>query len=145
MTSRARVSRVRQRLRAAEERVRALVEGLMAERGPLTRGAFQAHGTRCGKPNCKCLQGELHQTAVLVVSEEGKRRNIYVRAADRPRLKRRSERYLSFRKKRTELARLASETLGLVDELLEALVTPYSPPKRGRGRRRDRTRPEPPR
>ncbi len=144
MTSRDGVSRLRQRLRGAEERFRALVEGFMAERGPLTRGAFQAHGTRCGKPNCKCLQGELHQTAVLVVSEEGKRRNIYVRVADRPSLKRRSERYLSFRKKRTELARLASETLSLVDELLEALVTPHSPPRAGRGRKRDGTRPEPP-
>jgi hypothetical protein len=83
----------------------------------------------------------LHQTAVLVVSEEGKRRNIYVRIADRPSLKRRSERYLSCRKKRAELAKLAIETLALVDELLEALVTPYSPARTRQAKKPGRTRP----
>ena len=77
----------------------------------------------------------------MVDSEEGKRRNIYVRIPDRPNLQRRSERYRKFRKRRAELARLATETLGLVDELLEALVTPYSPPKTGQTHKRTRTRP----
>jgi hypothetical protein len=141
MIPRERASRLRQRLREAEEKLCSLLEGFTAERGPLVRGLFQAHGTRCGKPNCKCLKGDLHQTAVLVVSEEGKRRNIYVRIPDRPNLQRRSERYRRFRKRRAELARLAAETLGLVDELLEALVTPYSPPKTGQTQERTRTRP----
>lgn len=137
MTTRERASRLRQRLRETEERLRALLQRFSAERGPLVRGAFQTHGTRCGKPNCKCLKGDLHKTAVLVVSEEGTRRNIYVRIPDRPSLQRQSERYRSFRRRRADLAKLANEALGLVDELLEALVTPYSPPKT---RKRTRTR-----
>ena len=52
---------------------------VVTERGPLLRGAYQLRGTRCGKQNCKCTQGELHPTAVLVISEDGKRRSYYVR------------------------------------------------------------------
>lgn len=142
MTLRERASRLRQRLRDAEEGLVALLQSLVAERGPMVRGLFQTNGTRCGKPNCKCLQGDLHRTAVLVVNEEGKRRNIYVRIPDRPNLQRRSDRYRSFRKRRAEFARLATETLGLVDELLETLATPYSPPKAGQERKRARRRPD---
>ncbi len=139
MIQRKKASRLRQRLRDLETRLSSLLGSLLAEREPLVRGAFQTHGTRCGKPNCKCLQGELHPTAVLVVSEEGQRHNIYVRAADRQGLKRRNERYRRFRQSRAEIARLGAEILDLVDELLAALIEPYSP-QRGGARKRLRTR-----
>ena len=140
MIERKKASRLRQRLRDLESRLSFLLGSLLAEREPLVRGAFQTHGTRCGKPNCKCLQGELHPTAVLVVSEEGQRHNIYVRAADRQDLKRRNERYRRFRQSRAEIARLGAEILDLVDELLAALIEPYSPQQRGGARKRLRTR-----
>ncbi len=140
MIQRKKASRLRQRLRDLESRLSSLLGILIAEREPLVRGAFQTHGTRCGKPNCKCLQGELHPTAVLVVSEEGQRRNIYVRAADRQDLKRRNERYRRFRQSRAEIVSVGAEILGVVDELLEALIEPYSPQHRGGARKRLRTR-----
>ena len=136
-----RASRLRQRLREFERTFASLLHSLLQERGPLVRGIFQSHGTRCGKPNCKCLQGALHPTAVLVVNEEGKRRNFYVRIPERRELQRRSERYRSFRKNRAELARVAAEILRLVDELLESLSTPYSPRQTRRGRKRSKTGP----
>jgi len=140
MVQRTKASRLRQRLRDLESKLSSLLASLVAERQPLVRGAFQSHGTRCGKPNCKCLQGELHPTAVLVVSEQGQRRNIYVRAADRQDLERRNERYRRLRQNRAEIARVGAELLGLVDELLEALIEPYPPPQRGRPKKRLRTR-----
>ena len=128
-------SQLRQRLRDVERRLTSLIGSLVDERGPLVRGVFQQHGTRCGKPNCKCAQGALHSTAVLAVSEEGKRRNVYVPIPDRLELQRRTERYRRFRQSRAELARLGGELLGLVDELLEALIEPYSPKQRRRPRK----------
>jgi hypothetical protein len=79
-----------------------------------------------------------------VVSEEGERRNIYVRTVDRQDLKRRNERYRRFRQSRAEIATVGAEILGLVDELLEALTEPYSPQQRGRPRKRIRKRRKPP-
>ena len=76
---------------------------------------------------------------VLVVNEGGKRRNVYVRIPERLDLQRRSERYRSFRKRRAELAKLGTEILGLVDELLETLVTPYAQQTR-QARKRTKTR-----
>ena len=140
MAQRTKASRLRQRLRDLESRLSSLLASLVAERQPLVRGAFQTHGTRCGKPNCKCLQGELHPTAVLVVSEQGQRRNIYVRAADRQDLEQRNERYRRLRQNRAEIARVGAELLGLVDELLEALIEPYPPQQRRGPQKRLRTR-----
>jgi hypothetical protein len=142
MSQRETASRIRQQLRVLEERFASLLKSLVQERGPMVRGIFQSHGTRCGKPNCKCLQGDLHPTAVLVVNEEGKRRNIYVRIPERLDLQRRSGRYRSFRKKRTELAKMGAEILTLVDALLETLITPYSPRPTGKARKRTKTRPK---
>jgi hypothetical protein len=85
----------------------------------------------------------LHPTAVLEVNEEGKRRNIYVRIPERTEIKRRSERYRGFRKKRAELGRLGAEILSLVDELLKTLATSYSPQQtRQDDRKRSKTRPK---
>lgn len=129
-------SQLRQRLIDVESRLISLIESLVDERGPLVRGVYQSHGTRCGKPNCKCAQGDLHPTAVLAVSQKGERRNVYVAIPDRGELRRRSERYRGFRQSRAELARLGTELLGLADNLLEALIEPYSPQRRRQPRKR---------
>lgn len=129
-------SQQRKRLLDVESRLISLIRSLVDERGPMVRGVFQTHGTRCGKPNCKCTQGDLHPTAVLVVSHEGKRRTVYVPIPDRLEIQRRSERYRRFRQSRAELAKLGTELLGLVDKLLETLIDPYSPQRRTQPRKR---------
>jgi hypothetical protein len=120
-------------------------EELLGERGRLLRGAFQLRGTRCGKENCKCNEGELHTTAVLVVSENGKRRSYYLRGPERPEVKRRVERYRRFRAGRIELKKLTTELLDACGDLLDALAEPHAPQRdsaggdrRGRTRRRRR-------
>ena len=129
-------SQLRQRLLDVESKLISLIESLVDERGPVVRGVFQSHGTRCGKPNCKCAQGDLHPTAVLAISQKGERRNVYVPIPDRGELRRRTERYRDFRQSRAELARLGTELLGLADKLLETLIEPYSPKRRRQPRKR---------
>jgi len=142
MADREKASRVRRRLLDAARAVMSRSEGLVTERGPLLRAAFQLRGTRCGKKNCKCTEGELHATAVLVVSEEGKRRSYYVRGSERPDVKRRVEKYQRFRNGRIELNRLMTEVLSAADDLLDALAEPHVPRRdvKGSGRRRKQGR-----
>lgn len=127
MSGNEKASRSRRTLVEAARRFLARAEELIAERGPLLRGAYQLRGTRCGKENCHCTQGELHTTAVLIVSEDGTRRSYYVRPVERPEVQRRVERYQHFRAGRAELVRLNAEVLGAADELLDALVEAHHP------------------
>jgi hypothetical protein len=138
MTDRRNASRARQRLLDAARAVLARSEEIVTERGPLLKAAFQLRGTRCGKDNCKCNDGDLHTTAVLVVSEEGKRRSYYVRGPERPDVKRRVEKYQHFRATRIELNKLMAELLSAVDDLLDALAEPHVPRRdaKGSGRKR---------
>lgn len=46
--------------------------------------ALVAHGTRCGKPSCRCMQGQLHPTHYLRWREGSVQRRRYVRARDVP-------------------------------------------------------------
>jgi hypothetical protein len=45
---------------------------------PLLRGSLSVRKIRCGKPNCKCAQGEPHLSLYLVQSQKGKQRQLYV-------------------------------------------------------------------
>ncbi len=141
MASREKASSSRRRLLDAARAVLARSEKLVTERGPLLRAAFQLRGTRCGKKNCKCTDGELHSTAVLIVSEEGRRRSYYVRRPERPDVKRRVEKYQRFRAGRIELRRLMAKVLSAADDLLDALAEPHVPRRDAkRGGRRGRPR-----
>ncbi len=133
MSNRKEISRARQQLRELAGRLAANVEVFLAQRGPVVKGMFQLNGLRCGNPNCKCSRGELHPTAMLVVPDKGKRRNIYVPSVDRPEVQRRSQRYRKLRQSRAEIVKLNNEILKLTDSLLDLLSEPYAPePRRKR-------------
>ena len=46
--------------------------------GGLIRGSLVVRQRTCGKPNCRCARGEKHASLYLVVSEEGKYRQVFV-------------------------------------------------------------------
>ena len=47
---------------------------------PKTQGlAYVEHGTRCGKPGCRCAGGELHPTRYLRWRDGGRQHRRYVR------------------------------------------------------------------
>ena len=50
---------------------------MITQRG-LIRGTLQVRMRRCGKPNCKCRRGERHRSLYLVVSENGRLRQLFV-------------------------------------------------------------------
>ncbi len=49
--------------------------------------ALVGHGTRCGKPRCRCTRGELHRTQYLRWREGAVQRRRYVQARDVPRVR----------------------------------------------------------
>lgn len=140
MSDNNKASRSRRRMLDTARLLLGRTEQLVAAHGPLLKGAFQLRGTRCGKDTCKCARGELHPTAVLVVSEEGRRRSYYVRPAERAEVQRRVERYRRFRAKRAELSQLTVEVLGAADELLVALLEPHRPARATRASTKPKAR-----
>ena len=40
----------------------------------MIRGSVVVHRRRCGKPNCRCAAGDLHEATVLSYSERGRTR-----------------------------------------------------------------------
>lgn len=67
----------RAKLSAAERTFRSRVAQLASGQWFL-RGTLSERAGKCGKPNCHCSRGELHQSLYLVQSRAGKLRQICV-------------------------------------------------------------------
>ena len=48
----------------------------------MVRGSVVVHRRRCGKPNCRCAAGDLHEATVLSYSERGRTRFVMLPQAE---------------------------------------------------------------
>ena len=64
--------RHRSELSEKERRLRSKLISLLSK-GPLIRGTLTTLRNTCGNPNCRCAQGEKHESPYLVQSRDGKR------------------------------------------------------------------------
>lgn len=62
---------------SAERQARSRLAQLLSRRGFL-RGSLLARRMKCGKANCRCARGEGHESLFLVISENGRTRQLYV-------------------------------------------------------------------
>ncbi len=60
-----------------ERRLRSQVNQLLSRRG-IIHGTLIRRRRVCGKPHCKCTRGQLHEGLYLIVTEQGKPRQLYV-------------------------------------------------------------------
>jgi uncharacterized protein DUF6788 len=67
----------RAKLSTSERNFRSRIAQLASTRRVL-RGTLSERVGTCGKPNCRCAQGELHQSLYLVQSQGGRLRQICV-------------------------------------------------------------------
>lgn len=67
----------RSAMSARERRWRSKLAQFVAEQG-FVRGTLQERMRVCGKPNCRCTRGERHRGLYLVLSKEGRTRQLYV-------------------------------------------------------------------
>ena len=78
---------IRAKLSAAERNFRSRVAQLASSQWFL-RGTLSDRSSKCGKPNCHCAKGELHQSVYLVQSHAGKLRQLCVPKAWQDRVRR---------------------------------------------------------
>jgi hypothetical protein len=76
----------RAKLSAAERSARSRIAQLASGQWFL-RGTLSDRSSKCGKPNCHCANGELHQSVYLVQSHDGKLRQLCVPKPWRERLR----------------------------------------------------------
>ncbi len=67
--------------------------GKNASKKRLLRGSLITLRRKCGKPNCRCADGELHETPALSYSVKGTTRMIALRPGDVPEVKKALARY----------------------------------------------------
>jgi hypothetical protein len=75
------------KLSAAERNARSRIAQLASGQGLLRGTLSERCSSKCGKPNCHCANGELHQSVYLVESQAGKLRQICVPKAWRERVR----------------------------------------------------------
>ena len=61
----------------AERQLRSALNQLFSQHG-LAHGTLIVRRRVCGKPSCRCAEGQLHEGLYLVVTEAGKSRQMYV-------------------------------------------------------------------
>ncbi len=50
----------------------------MRKLGPMVQGSVVLRRMKCGKHNCKCTRGQLHEALCVTYSEKGKTKTVYV-------------------------------------------------------------------
>ena len=126
-TARAKFSRLRHALVQLLDEMRGLIDPFFSDR-PVLKGTVYELKRKCGKPGCKCAQGELHARMVVSASEGGKTQ---LRAIPRGFLvdtQQRVRRYQALRRARARVVEIHRQMLKLIDEM-EALRRQEVPKK----------------
>ena len=97
---------------------------------PMVQGSFYLLRRKCGKPNCRCANGQLHAAYVLTRSEQGKDRLYMVPKEQRAQVRKWAAEYRRYQRARAVLARRHVGLLALVDQMAEQrlLVWPEQKP-----------------
>lgn len=109
-------SRLRHSLLQLVDEMKGLIEHFFSDR-PVLKGSVYELKRKCGKPGCKCAQGQLHARMVISASERGKTR---LRAIPRGFLvdtQQRVRRYQALRRARARVVEIHRQMLKVMDEM----------------------------
>jgi len=109
-------SQLRQSLRRLTDQLNQLVEPFFS-RKPVIRGSVYELKRKCGKPGCKCAQGELHTRMVVSASEKGKTKLRVIPRGSLVDVQVKVRRYQDLRRSRAQMVELHKRTLQLVDQM----------------------------
>ncbi len=110
------ISSLRSGLLMAQQQLPQLLEACLA-RGPLLPGSLYTLRRKCGKSNCRCSRGELHESIVLSYRGQGRPRNISPLPEQLESLRTMTHDYRRCRQARAMLVRWQRQLLTLVDAL----------------------------
>jgi hypothetical protein len=109
-------SRLRQSLRRLSDEVRKLIEPSFSDK-PVIKGSVYELKRKCGKPGCKCAQGELHSRMVLSASEKGKTRLRVIPHGFLVEVQIKVRRYRELRRARSRLVEVQRKMIRVMDEM----------------------------
>jgi len=115
------ISSLRSELLKTQQQLPQLLEECLA-REPLLPGSLYTLRRKCGKPNCRCNRGELHESTVLSYRGQGRPRNISPLPEQLESLRAMTHNYRRCRQGRANLVRWQRQLLKLVDALEAARV-----------------------
>jgi hypothetical protein len=115
------LSSLRSRLHDLQQQLPKLLEEFLG-REALLPGSLYTLRRKCGKPNCHCSRGELHESTVLSYRGGERPRNISPQPAHLESLRAMTRDYRRCRQARAKLVRWQRELLTAVDALEAARV-----------------------
>jgi len=95
---------------------------------PMVMGSLYLLRRKCGKPNCRCAQGQLHASWVLTRSESGQSRLYCVPKEQRGRLRPLTREYRRWQLARARLVKESTALLTMIDQLAEGRLQRWPPP-----------------
>src|SRR5438270_442810 len=116
-----RLSSLRSQLTQAQQQLPGLLEDCF-EREALLPGSLYVLRRKCGKPNCRCTRGKLHESTVLSYRGQGRPQNISPAPEQIDTLRTITDNYRRVRQARVKLVRWQRQLLTLVDALEAARV-----------------------
>ena len=111
-----RLSSLRQTLVRLKDRPEKLLP-IFLEGYPMVKGTVYPLRRRCGKPNCRCARGKLHETTVLSASISGRSRLWTVPVAQVEKMSKLTKCYQRFRTARADFVKLYTKMLRAVDAI----------------------------
>jgi len=115
-TARETFSRLRHSLRQRLDEIKRLIEPFFSDQ-PVIKGTVYELRRRCGKPGCKCAQGELHARMVVSASEKGRTRLRVIPGGFLGEVQVRVRRYQELRRARARLVVIHRQILKVLDEM----------------------------
>jgi len=114
--NRQKFSHLRQSLKRLSDEARKLIEPSFSNK-PVVKGSVYELKRKCGKPGCKCAQGELHSRMVLSASEKGKTRLRVIPHGFLVDVKIKVRRYQELRRARSRLVEVHRKMIRVMDEM----------------------------
>jgi len=114
--NRQKFSRLRLSLRRLSDEVIKLIEPSFSDK-PVIKGSVYELKRKCGKPGCKCAQGELHSRMVLSASEKGKTRLRVIPHGFLVEVQIKVRRYQELRRARSRLVEVHRKMIRVMDEM----------------------------
>ena len=115
------LSSLRSQLLELQRQLPKLLEECLG-REPLLPGSLYTLRRKCGKANCHCTRGELHESTVLSYRGQGRPRNISTRSEQLDSVRTTTQNYRRCRQARAKLVRWQRQLLTLVGALEAARV-----------------------
>jgi hypothetical protein len=115
-TGKRKFSQLRHSLRRLSDELRQLINPSFSDK-PVIKGSVYELKRKCGKPGCKCAQGELHSRMVVSASDKGKTILRVIAHGFLVEVQGKVRRYQELRRARAQLVEVHRKMIQVIDEM----------------------------